>query len=149
MSMHMIHGVQVHGKTKKKKLTSSQLDKMQVDWRQYNKRMRQQHMHDLQFNQFNDYVSYVRGEHKPKLKLKKQKELKPNGIHSQPHVRDTTQYPSHTPKTSDSIPGHCSRRENPRYTGDLIVGIATMHKSNAVPVMRGTSQATDISNMSK
>jgi hypothetical protein len=35
------------------------------------------------------------------------------------------------------------------YTGTLITGIATMHKSNAVPVMRGTDQATEISRMAK
>ena len=34
-----------------------------------------------------------------------------------------------------------------KYTGDLIVGIATMHKSNAVPVMKDTDQAKDIARM--
>ena len=39
------------------------------------------------------------------------------------------------------------RKESPKYTGDLIQGIATMHKSNAVPVMKGTEQAKDIARM--
>jgi hypothetical protein len=38
------------------------------------------------------------------------------------------------------------RKERPVYTGTLIKGIATMHKSNAVPVMN-QEQATDIANM--
>jgi len=52
------------------------------------------------------------------------------------------------PSMSNSIPvGHAPKKESMKYTGDLIVGIATMHKSNAVPVMRGTSQAEDIAKM--
>ena len=39
------------------------------------------------------------------------------------------------------------RKEPMKYTGDLIEGIATMHKSNAVPVMKGTNQAKDIAKM--
>ena len=146
MSMHMIRGVQVHGrsKNKKKALTEAQLQKMQVEWRQYNKRMRKQHNHSLQFSEFNDYVSYIRGEYKPKTK----KEFVPY-VPSESNVRNTTQYPSLTIKTSDTVPGAGRKRENPKYTGDLIVGIATMHKSNAVPVMRGTNEATDIARMAK
>ena len=61
-----------------------------------------------------------------------------------PFVRNTTQYRS---LTTSNIPGACAKRESQRYTGDLIVGIATMHKSNAVPVMRGTEQAKEIASM--
>ena len=55
---------------------------------------------------------------------------------SKPYVRDTKEYPSLS--TSDSIPTSCPRKERKEYTGDYIVGIATMHKSNLVPVGRGT-----------
>ena len=40
-----------------------------------------------------------------------------------------------------------TKKEPMMYTGDLIQGIATMHKSNAVPVMKGTDQAKDIARM--
>lgn len=142
MSMHMIKGVQVHGKSSKKKkpLTANQLEKMKVEWRQYNKRMRQSHNHDLQFEAFDDYVSYVRGEYKPKKKKEFQKYEAPKS-----NVRDTKEYPSL--KTSDSVPGACAKKESLQYTGDLIVGIATMHKSNLVPIMRGTEQAKDVAQM--
>jgi hypothetical protein len=40
-----------------------------------------------------------------------------------------------------------TKKEPMKYTGDLITGIATMHKSNAVPVMKGTDQAKDIARM--
>jgi hypothetical protein len=42
---------------------------------------------------------------------------------------------------------HGTKKEPMKYTGDLIQGIATMHKSNAVPVMKGTDQAKDIARM--
>lgn len=43
--------------------------------------------------------------------------------------------------------GSGTAKETIKYTGDLIVGIATMHKSNAVPVMKGTKQAEEIAKM--
>ena len=38
------------------------------------------------------------------------------------------------------------KKENPTYTGTLITGIATMHKSNAVPITN-KKQAIDVANM--
>ena len=39
-----------------------------------------------------------------------------------------------------------ARRESQKYTGDYIIGIATMHKSNAVPVTNSDA-AKDIAKM--
>lgn len=50
------------------------------------------------------------------------------------------------PQTSDTIPASAGKKNTSVYTGTLIKGIATMHKSNAVPVIN-KEQATDISNM--
>jgi hypothetical protein len=99
-------------------------------------------MHDLQFDNFEDYVAYTRGQYKPKRK--EEKEFKTYAP-SKPHVRDTKEYPSL--QTSDKIPGYAAKRESQQYTGDLIVGIGTMHKSNAVPIMRGTKQAEELAKM--
>lgn len=48
--------------------------------------------------------------------------------------------------TSDVICSNGNKRECVAYTGTLIKGIATMHKSNAVPVTSG-EQAIEISQM--
>ena len=40
----------------------------------------------------------------------------------------------------------CTKKEPMQYTGTLVKGIATMHKSNAVPVI-SQEEATDIANM--
>ena len=138
MSMHMIQGVQVHGKSKKK---SKKIDmkSIEMEWRKYNKDMRRKNMHSLQFETLQNYVEYITG-NMPKIK-KEFVEYAP----TESYVRNTKEYRSL--QTSDSIPGACSKKETPKYTGNLIVGIATMHKSNLVPVMRGTSQAKDIAQM--
>lgn len=142
--MHLAQGLSTINtkKRKAKKLTQKDIERLQTEWRQYNKRMRQTHCHNQQFEHFEDYVAYTRGQYKPKRRAEKEfKDYAP----SQPYVRDTTEYQSL--KTSDTIPGACAKRESPTYTGDLIVGIGTMHKSNAVPIMRGTKQAEDIAKM--
>jgi len=48
-------------------------------------------------------------------------------------------FPSGTSKNSEAELFKCStaRRETMRYSGDYVTGIATMHKSNLVPVGRG------------
>jgi|TARA_B100001094_G_C17956261_1_gene683126 hypothetical protein len=48
--------------------------------------------------------------------------------------------------TYHTINGDCTKKETMKYTGTLVKGIATMHKSNAVPVI-SQEEATDIANM--
>jgi hypothetical protein len=143
--MHLARGLSTINtkKPKQKKLTQAQIEKLRVEWRQHNKNMRRKNMHDLQFENFEDYIAYTRGQYKPKHR-KEEKEFKPYAP-TQPPIRHTESYPSL--QTSDTIPGACAKRENPKYTGDLIVGIGTMHKSNAVPIMRGTKQAEELAKM--
>ena len=47
-------------------------------------------------------------------------------------VRDD---PTKNIKSLDTGLGVAVKRESPKYTGTLIKGIATMHKSNAVPIL--------------
>ena len=51
----------------------------------------------------------------------------------EPYRRGTENIPS----CSNKIGGVAPKKETPVYSGDYIVGIATMHKSNIVPVGRG------------
>lgn len=44
------------------------------------------------------------------------------------------------------IASDCTKKETIKYTGTLVKGIATMHKSNAVPVI-SQQEAEDISKM--
>lgn len=61
-----------------------------------------------------------------------------------PYVRETPKYPSLVTPFTDSNIG--TKAKPKVYTGSMVKGIATMHKSNAVPVFTD-DQAKDISNM--
>lgn len=50
---------------------------------------------------------------------------------SDSYRRETTNYPS----ASDAIAQVAAKQESPQYTGSLVKGIGTMHKSNAVPII--------------
>lgn len=64
-----------------------------------------------------------------------------------PHSKPVLKTESNAP-LSNSIPGNGVKRQANTYTGDELVGIATMHKSNAVPVRKDNIQAAkDISAM--
>lgn len=63
--------------------------------------------------------------------------------------RQEQQYKSLMKEANGAKSGNPTPRKEPlQYTGDLLVGIATMHKSNAVPVS-SRQQAIDITNMAK
>ena len=49
-------------------------------------------------------------------------------------------------QTKEYPTSNTSKKESPVYTGTLVKGIATMHKSNAVPVI-SQQEAEDISKM--
>lgn len=134
-------------KPKQKKLTQAKLEALQIEWRKYNKRMRQTNMHSLQYDTFEDYLAYIRGTPKPRSQPKEFKTYKPETS----YARETPNIPSYTSKASFAP---CTKREQLQYTGERrLVGIATMHKSNMVPVFAddddktGSKQATEIAKM--
>lgn len=53
------------------------------------------------------------------------------------HVDEPYRRPSPNVPSFDSMKGSTPRKERQEYTGDYIIGIASMHKSNFVPVGRG------------
>ena len=57
--------------------------------------------------------------------------------------------PRSVPKNIPSLVtpgGDCSRQESMKYTGTKVLGIATMHKSNPVPIF-SDQEAIDVSTM--
>ena len=53
---------------------------------------------------------------------------------------------NHIPSLDTGVTGPVTVKQSQKYTGDKILGIGTMHKSNAVPIFSG-EQAQDISKM--
>ena len=150
MTMGLVRGMTSLNtkKRKKKPLTQKDVDRYTIEWSKHNKAMRRANNHTLQYDTLESYISYVRGEYKAPVKSR--------GTYT-PDTgwrRDEPKIPSAMEEAikAGTFTRGCSggtKRETPKYTGDLIVGIATMHKSNAVPVMRGTEQAKEIARMAK
>lgn len=145
MSLHLDNRLSMLNtrKPKKKKITEARRRQLEVEWRQHNKQMRRQNCHLAQFDTLDDYIAYIHGEYRPKAKQQEFKEYAP----SKSYVRDTTQYRSL--QTSDKVSGACTKRESPVYSGERrLLGVATMHKSNMVPIFEDNKeQAVEIANM--
>lgn len=60
---------------------------------------------------------------------------------TKPYTRETPHYPSLNSGYHDT-----SKRAQPQYTGTAMIGIGTLHKSNAVPVF-SSDDAKEISRM--
>lgn len=129
MTMHIVKGVYTTSKKpkKKKKAEKVSFSAMELEWRKYNKDMRKSHCHNLQFATLKDYIEYRSS--KSKKFTKEFKEYVPEKTFE----RKQQKYASIPPTATDIS---FSKPERKEYTGDYIVGIATMHKSNSVPVGR-------------
>ncbi len=139
MTMHLVGPYLTTTNYKKRKIKMTRAKEAELDlrWRERNKFLKSMGLPTDTFEQFLDYVhgKKVRG---PKTAI----EPLPR---SKPVYRETERIPS-LPMSTEGMQNACAKREPNRYTGTLIKGIATMHKSNAVPVIND-EQARDISSM--
>ena len=115
------------------KLSKAQLAIYEKDLREFNQRMRRQgrHAERLTLNE------YIKQRHGLSSKYQPTGDYKP----SVRYIRETPNIPS-----LEDRGGICAKPERKVYTGTLVTGIATMHKSNAVPVIN-QKQAEEISKM--
>ena len=143
MTMHLLgpHMTTTKYNRKKtnKKTSPAQQEKLRIQWKHYNKDCRRRHMHSVQFAEFKDFVAYLNGTYKAPKSTAKPKEYEP------PKLRETKHYPS----LSNSIGGNGTRKEPMKYTGERkLLGIATMHKSNMVPIFEDNKhEAIEIARM--
>ena len=143
MSMHLLGPAMTttnYKKRKKKPLSVAQENKLKIDWKRHNKDCRRKHMHTAQFEKYEDYRAYVRGEYKaPKQRPN------PMNNYQLPAVRETKHYPS----LSNNVAINGTRKEPMKYTGERkLLGIATMHKSNMVPIFEDNKhEAIEIARM--
>jgi len=136
MTMHMIRGVNTSRTKKvKKNKTKANLARWEKELVQFNKTARQQNEPKLTLDQ---YINYIHG--KPVYKPKIQKDYTPT-------VSAEYRSDSHIP-SNDLVRGNTHKKESIKYTGDYVIGIATLHKSNAVPVSN-PKYAQEISSMIK
>ena len=127
-------------KRKQTKRTKNQQLAFELQHREYNKSMKRMGCHS-QMMTLEEYDLYVRGKYKPKEKKGEFKELVPSNVFQRPQGK---QYPS----AGDGI-GNCTKKESPTYSGERkLLGIATMHKSNMVPIFEDNKhEAIEIARM--
>jgi len=143
MTMHLVRGMSSLNtkKNKKRKLTLSKIAKFQEEMFAHNKALRRKGLHDLQMD-LQEYIDYCHGEWKPKA----QKSAANHDFKPQKNVETYRRATENIPSLSNNISGIAAKKAPQEYTGTLIKGIATMHKSNAVPVI-DKQQAQEISSM--
>lgn len=144
MTMHLEKGLTSLNTRKSKpiKLTKSKTLQIQEELKVYNKKLKQQGRHSERLT-FDEYVSVIYGRVPNVNRSKKPKIPQP----SKPgFYRETPHYPSVPMSMSSS---DTARKEPQKYTGERkLIGIATMHKSNLVPVFEDDKQyAKDLARM--
>ena len=150
MTMHLQQGMTtIRNKKYKPKYTKANIAKWEKGLIEHNRTCKRIGEPKLSFEQYVDYCHGIR----PKVDPRSREAFKPMDTMQNSSYRKTTHYPSAMEEqmkagtfNTDSM-SKGTKKEPMKYTGDLITGIATMHKSNAVPVMKGTSQAVDIARM--
>jgi len=87
---------------------------------------------------------------KTRLGVEEQERKRTQGLKAKPLQYTLSAPPGRTMnshiKSHDSGLGNAAKKAAPVYTGDKIVGIGTLHKSNAVPIFSDT-EAKEISSM--
>ena len=141
MTMHLMSHAYTTNNTRRRKVkkTKANMTRWETELREYNKLMKRVGSAKLTLD---EYIDKVHGKTKPKSTFKP---LEPNKAAYVRNADHREKYPSH----GDGFGPRgavAARKERNQYTGTLITGIATMHKSNAVPVT-DKKQAKEISQM--
>jgi len=139
MTMHLLPHVTTTRITKhKSKVTKAKMQQWQSDHKAYNARNKRNHLPQVTFD---EYLDLIHG----RVKLKKEfTPLKSVPTLAQQRMQEHREkYPS---LDTGKMTGECTKQEPKRYTGSLVKGVATMHKSNAVPVI-DEEHMKDISRM--
>jgi len=158
MTMHLQQGLSTINTRKRKlpKMTKGKLKELELSWRKHNKHCKRNHMHHFMYDTLEAYIDYRYGISK-KSDPRDRSTFKPmrpqTNWRAEQDKEHRQKYPSMMEQAmkngtfNTENDGKGTKKEPMKYTGDLITGIATMHKSNAVPVMKGTTQAVDIARM--
>lgn len=124
MTMHLAQGLTTTRSCKPVSKCSATEEQLRKDHKAYNLNLRKQYLHNSQVT-FDEYCKLRKNE------LSRQSASTGTFKFEPTSYRRTT---PHIPSRSDGI-GNGSAQEPKRYTGNLVRGISTMHKSNAVPVI--------------
>ena len=128
--MHLVGPALTTTRTKKYKLklTNAKRHQLECDLFEYNKKRKRNGEPKVTFDEYLD----IRCGRVTKRKLHPSEQGEYNGpSYAPPPGRETKVYPS-----LNSDKGVAVKKEPQQYTGDNMLGIGQLHKSNSVPVFR-------------
>lgn len=143
-------------KKRKEKITKAKQAELESGWRERNVRLKEM---GLPKESFEQYMEWVHGTGKKTTKEKNNSTAsstttKKGGFKDSFLSMETTRSTTSSAQVRHASPsekflmerGAGSSKPSPTYTGSAMIGVATMHKSNMVPVF-SDQEATDISKM--
>jgi hypothetical protein len=117
---------------KQKKLSKKQLEQLTLDLKKHNKNMKEKRMFDLVISSLDDFILYRKGQLFKPIKSKSNSNYIPKASQVQTfNHKINSLTDSGSLSTIKDIP---KSNEKLTYSGTYIKGIATMHKSNSIPV---------------
>jgi hypothetical protein len=144
MTMHLATGFNsLRNKKYKPKMTKANIAKWQQELIQHNRSLKSMGQPKMTFDQ---YVDYCHGLGPKVTHTCSKQSVSYTATKQQPYVRNSgVNYPS----APMSASGDTAKKEPLYYTGERkLLGVATMHKSNAVPIFADDKQqAIDIARM--
>lgn len=151
MSMHIEGPWLSTTSTKKRdqKITKAKQAELEAGWRERNVRLKEI---GLPKETFEQYLEWVYGRGKKTKTKSKDSEIKSPVSKKRQSVEQTAPVVKESPQTPEKkslgvwITGPVASKPSPVYTGTKVIGIGTMHKSNAVPIF-SDDEAKDISKM--
>lgn len=135
--MHLSRHSMIRTSRRKVKMTKKKMEEYTLAWRKHNKSMKRANLHSMVYGTVQEYIDYVYGKKTRKAEFKPLEVSYPVAY----EMNNTKKYPSLDGSSFDT-----SKKENARYTGDKLVGIGVMHKSNLVPIFKG-DDAKDLARM--
>lgn len=163
MSMHLARGLTTTSTKKRtEKITKARQQELESGWRDRNVRLREINLPKETFEQYLEWV-YGNGK-KTKGKKDPGKKITKATTHmfactketaDRQFIKETADRKNQVSETNKTgipeygsiwVTGACSSKPSPTYTGTKVIGIATMHKSNAVPIF-SDDEAKEVSSM--
>ena len=129
MSMHLVGPYLTTTRVRKPefKMTKAKRELLTLDWMEHNRQLKRQGLPKISFEHYLDERRGI----VPKIKPEKVKQDYTKPAYYIPPGRETVRHPS-----LNAGVGNAFKAPDKVYTGDAMLGIGQLHKSNMVPVFK-------------
>jgi hypothetical protein len=140
MTMHLVgpYLTTTNYKKRKTKMTKARMADLDARWREHTKWAKR---HNLPKMTFDEYLDYISG----RVRVSSKKPTASVWPKDEPTHRSSNHRELY-PSLNSTDAGVATKPQPKIYTGDKLLGIATMHKSNMVPIF-SSKDAEDVAKM--